>query len=243
MAHTRHGTNRGCASHFNWVATLARIIARDPKIWFPFPHYVHLGSSGRAVRRAAIYLRHAGFFDDRLAHRRAIEHRHSSVFDRTRASVDSAAARFADRNAGGDSECDSWVVGHFRHDSMAAGLSVSIPQALPRLDPIFHWADLRAQHARWWNHYCNHDSANHHFGLTRDFAQCSELAARGRLRAWCNALGSHTDRSAQLRQEGLVRRGHPRSRARSRRNDGGDDGDRQHATDRSVAFQTWLHVG
>src|SRR6266704_3376889 len=146
MARTRHGPNGGRARHFNWVATVARIIARDPKIWFPFPHYIHLGSSGRAVRRAAIYLRHTGFFDDRLAHRRATEHRHSSVFDRTRAVVDSAAARFADRNAGGDSERDPWVVGHFRHDSVAAGLSFSIPQALPRLDPIFHRADLWAEH-------------------------------------------------------------------------------------------------
>ncbi len=55
-----------------------------------------------------------------LAHRRATEHRHSSVFDRTRASVDSAAARLADRNAGGDSECHPGAVGNFRHDPMAA---------------------------------------------------------------------------------------------------------------------------
>ncbi len=37
-------------------------------------------------------------------------------------------------------------------------------------------------------------------------------------------------------EEGLVRRRYSRSRARAWRNDGGHDGHRQHAADRSVAF-------
>src|SRR5205085_5460178 len=112
--------------------------------------------------------------------------------------------RVFDRNVGRNSECHPRPLGHFRNDSVAARLSVSVPQTTLRLDAVLQWADLWAEHARWWNHYCNHDPANHHFGLTRDSAQCSEFAARGRLRAWRNALGSHTDRSVQLRQEGLV---------------------------------------
>ena len=38
-------------------------------------------------------------------------------------------------------------------------------------------------------------------------------------------------------RRGLVRRGHPRARPRARRDDGGHDGDREHAADRASLFQ------
>ena len=58
-----------------------------------------------------------------------------------------------------------------------------------RLDAVFHRADLRAQHARRRNHYCDHDSADHHFGLARDFAQRSGLATGGGLRVSARPAG------------------------------------------------------
>src|SRR5438874_986656 len=202
MAYVGDGVRGRFDGRSNRLAIVAWIFARHPKIRVSFSHNIDLGPSRGAIRRVAFYLRYPGFFPDCVTHRGAVEHRDSSVSNRACASLDSAAARLADRNARDDSECDPWVVGDFRHDSVVARLSVSAAQAAVRLDPIFHRANLRAQHARWRNHYCDNDSANHHFGLTRDLAQRSQPAARGGLCAWCDALGSHTDRSAQLRQEG-----------------------------------------
>src|SRR5438445_4049735 len=65
MAHARHGVDRGCAGRFDWVATLARIYACDPEIWFSFPNHIHLGPSGRTVRGATLYLRNTCFFAHR----------------------------------------------------------------------------------------------------------------------------------------------------------------------------------
>jgi hypothetical protein len=51
----------------------------------------------------------------------------------------------------------------------------------PWLKRFFGWTPLfsgrsTAVHARRRNYYCRYDFADHHFGLARDFAQCSGLA-------------------------------------------------------------------
>src|SRR5207247_8484301 len=132
---------------------------------------------------------------------------------------------------------------HFRDDSLAARLSVSVPQANLRLDSVFHRADLRAKHARWWNYHRDHDFADYHFGLTGDFTERPGFATRSGVRAWRDPLGSDPDRSAELRQKRIVRRRHSRSGTRARRNDGCHDGDRQYAADRCVAIQARIHAG
>src|SRR6266404_5958897 len=76
----------------------------------------------------------------------------------------------------------------------------------------------------------------------RDSPQRSELTARSGLRARSHPLGSDPDRSVELRQKRIVRRSHSRPRTRAGRNDGGHDGDRQHAADRSVPVSTRLHA-
>ena len=101
----------------------------------------------------AFHLRNAGFFAHCVAHCGSAGHRHGGLSDRTCATVDSAAARFSDRNAGGHSERDPRALGHFRDDSMAARLPFPIAQTILRLDTIFQRIDLRPVHVRWWNHY------------------------------------------------------------------------------------------
>ncbi len=98
------------------------------------------------------------------------------------------------------------LVGHFRHDPVAARLSVSNVETILRVDALLHRADLRNQHARRRNHYCDYDSADHHFRLAGDSAQCARLATRSGLRFGRDALGSHAHRGAELRKERAVRR-------------------------------------
>ena len=156
--------------------------------------------------------------------------------------MDATAARFADRNAGGYSKCDSRALGDLRDGAVAPRLSFSIPQTLLRLDTPFHRADLRPVHVCRRNHYSRHDFANHNVGLPRNFAQRSRLATRGRLRSGCNPLGGDADCGAKLRKERTVRSRYSWSGTRAWRNDGGHDGHRQHAADRSLTFQARLHA-
>ena len=67
-------------------------------------------------------------------------------------------------------------------------------------------------------------------------------AARRRVRARRHAMGSHPD-GALLRADGHRRRGHARFRPRARRDDGGDDGDRQQPADQLVALRAAVHDG
>ena len=67
-------------------------------------------------------------------------------------------------------------------------------------------------------------------------------AARGRLRARRDALGGDP-RGAVLRPHRHRRRDHPRLRPRARRDDGGDDGDRQQPADHRVAVRAAVHDG
>src|SRR5438105_4838899 len=148
MAYTANGA-WGCrARHPSRLGIVAWIFTRRPKIWFSFPHDIDLGPGRRAIRRSSLYLWHGSFFSDCVVHCGAIEHRDRGVSNGTRAALDSPAARFSHRDAGGDSERDSRVMGHFRNDSMAAELSVSVAETPFRLDTVFHRTDLRSEHAR-----------------------------------------------------------------------------------------------
>src|SRR6266568_3533800 len=243
MAYARDGAGGGRADYPNRLAALDWVFGRYQKIRFSFPRHINLGPSRGAIRRVAVHLRNTRFFSNRFIDRGALEHRNSSVSDRACSALDSPAARVFDRNVGGDSECHPRTLGHFRDDSLAARLSVSVPQAILRLDSVLQRADLRAKHARWWNYYRDHDFADYYFGLARDSPERSELTARSGVRAWRDPLGSDPDRSAELRQKRIIRRRHSRSRTRAGRNDGCHDGDRQHAADRCVAIQARIHAG
>src|SRR5713101_1341591 len=129
-----------------------------------------MGPSRGAIRRPSVYLRNTGFFTDRVIDRGATEYRNSSVPDGTRTALDSAAARFSNRNAGGNPERHPRIMGHFRHDPLVARFSVPMAETPVRLDAVLQRADLRNQHARWRNHYCHHDSADNYLCLTGDLA-------------------------------------------------------------------------
>src|SRR6267142_1199096 len=204
MVYARDGAGGGCADYPNRLAALDWVFGRYQKIRFSFPRHIHLGPGGGAIRRAAFHLRNAGFFAHRASDCGSIEYRNGSLSDRARAPLDSATARVLNRNVGRDSECHPLTLGHFRDDSLAARLSVSVPQAILRLDSVLQRADLRAKHARGWNYHRDHDFADCHFGLARDSPQCSELTARSGLRTWRDPLGSDPDRSAELRQKRIV---------------------------------------
>ena len=83
-----------------------------------------MGSRCRSIWRPSFYLRNVGVFAHRATDRGSIEHRHGSVSDGTRAALDSATASIFNRNAGGNSKCHPWAVGHFRDDSVVARLSL-----------------------------------------------------------------------------------------------------------------------
>src|SRR5262249_42432963 len=172
MAYARHGIHGGRPNHLDWLAALEWIDAGDQEVRVPLSHNFNLGPSWRAIRGAAVYLRNACFFASCLAHRGAIGHRDGCLSDRARATMDPAAAYFANRNAGGDPECDPWIMGNFCHDPMAPRLSGSVAQAFSGLDPVFQRDDVRPQYARGRNYHRHNDSTDHYFGFARDFAKC-----------------------------------------------------------------------
>src|SRR5206468_9665779 len=165
VAYARDGTDRGGADYPDWLAALDWVFGRYQEIRFSFPRHFNLGSRRRSIWRPSLYLRNPGFFAHCAADWGPIEHRNGSLSDGACSAVDSATARVFNRNAGRNSECHPRAVGHFRDDSMAARLSLPMAQAIVRVDTLFHGTDLRAEHARWRNHYRGHDSADYHFGL------------------------------------------------------------------------------
>src|SRR4030095_1319674 len=236
MAYALYVTGRGGADYPDWLAALDWVFGRYQEIRFSFPRHINVGPGRRAIRRAALHLRNAGFFAHCIGDCGPLEHRNGGVPYRARAALDSPTARLFDRNAGGNSECHPRTLGHFRNDSVVARLSLPMAQTSLRLDTVFQRPDLRAQHARRRHYYCRNDSADHHFGLARDFAQCTGFATGGGLRSRRNPLGGDSNRGAQLCQERGVRRGDSWSGTRSWRNDGRNDGDWQYTADRSIAF-------
>src|SRR4029077_11132208 len=130
-----------------------------------------------------------------------VGHRNGGISYRARAALDSPTARVFDRNAGGNSECHSRALGHFRNDSVAARLSLRMAQTVLRLDTLVQWIDLRSVHACRRDYYRGYDFADNRFGLARDFAQCPGLAKRGRLRSRSDSLGGNAHCSAELRKE------------------------------------------
>src|SRR5439155_26279493 len=143
MAYARDGAGGGRADYPNRLAALDWVFGRYQKIRFSFPRHIHLGPGRGAIRRAAFHLRNARFLSNRFIDRGALEHRYGSLSDRARAALDSATTRITYRNARGNPECNPWVMGNFRNDPLVARLSVSVAQALPWVDAIFHRADVR----------------------------------------------------------------------------------------------------
>src|SRR5215472_9419273 len=120
MAHPCDGVGGGVAHYLGWLAALEWIPARHEEIRCPIPRDINLGPGGRAIRRAALHLRNAGFFSHCTSHRRAVGYCDSSVYHRARSFMDSAAVGVVDRNVGCHPERNSWAVGDFRNDSVAA---------------------------------------------------------------------------------------------------------------------------
>src|SRR4030095_13342387 len=227
VAYARDGTDRGGADYPDWLAALDWVFGRYQEIRFSFSCYINLGSRRRSIWRPSLYLRNAGFFAHRTADRGPIEHRNGSVSDGARAALDSATARVFDRNASGNSKCDPRAVGYFRNGSVVARLSFPMAQTSVRLDAVLQRPDLRDEHARRRNYYRSHDCADHHFGLARDFAECTGFATGSRLRSRRDALGGDAHRGPKLCQERVVRRSDSRLGTRSGRNNGGHDGHRE----------------
>src|SRR6266498_3205593 len=126
MAHAGDGICGGAAYHLGWLAALEWIFARRQKIWSSFPHYINLGPGGRAIWRAALHLRNPGFFSDCPSHCGAVGNRDGSISHRARSFMDTAAVCVIDRNVGCHPERNSRIVGNFRNDSVATGLSLSM---------------------------------------------------------------------------------------------------------------------
>src|SRR5215831_13603288 len=137
MANARDGIHGSRPYHLDRLAALEWINARDQEVWVPLSHGLNLGPGGRAIRSAAVYLRNACFFASCLTDRCAIGYRNGCVSDGASATLDTAATHFANRNAGGNPECHSWVMGNFCHDPLAPQLSGSVAQASSWLDPVF----------------------------------------------------------------------------------------------------------
>src|SRR4030095_6624687 len=132
VVYPRHGAGRRSPDHFDWLGTLEWLCARGYEVRLPFSYDFNMGSGGGAIRRAALHLRHADVVPDRVVDRSAVGNRDGGLSDRACAALDSAATRFANRNAGGDPERHPGIMGNFRHDPVAARLSVSMAQTIPR---------------------------------------------------------------------------------------------------------------
>src|SRR6516225_4880665 len=143
MAHASDGVRGGVAHYLGWLAALEWIHARHEEIRCPIPRDINLGPGRRAIRRAALHLRNAGFFSHCTSHCRAVGYRDSSVSHRACSFMDSAAFGVVDRNVGCHPERNSWVMGDFCDDSVATGVSLSMAPACPRVDAFFQRADLR----------------------------------------------------------------------------------------------------
>src|SRR6476469_7863217 len=137
MVNAGDGVRGGGAHYLGWLGALEWIPARHEEIRCPIPRDINLGPGCRAIRRAALHLRNAGFFSDCASYCGAVGHRDGSVSHRACSSVDSAAVGVVDRNVGCHPERNPWAVGHFRNDSVATGLSLSMAPACPRLDAFF----------------------------------------------------------------------------------------------------------
>ena len=137
MAHTGNGVHRSRAGYPDWVGVVGWIFTGHQKIRLSFPDHVHLGPGRGTIRCAAVYLRNAGFFGDCVNHRCATGYRNGGVSDGTCATVDSAAAHFADRNARRYPERNSRALGHLRRWCRG---SANYP--FPFLKQYFGWIPL-----------------------------------------------------------------------------------------------------
>ena len=137
MAHLGHGAHCACAGNPGRMAALEWFLLAVKKFGFHFLTTSTWDPVAEQVRCAAVYLRNACFFADRVAHCCPLEHRNGGLSDRACAVVDSAAARLVNRNAGRDPERHPRAMGYFCDDSVAPGLSVPIAQTVFGWTPFF----------------------------------------------------------------------------------------------------------
>ena len=185
-----------------------------------------LGSGRRRVRRAAVHLGHALLVDPRAADRDADRARH-----RRSSSPSCARLRCGSRWCSSPS-CSP----RFRRSSTACGASScwcrpcarsrsAMPDVAAAAAALQRPA-ARRRHAVGGADPRDHGHPVHLVGRARGAQVGAGGAARRRLRARRDALRGDP-RRALLRAHRHRRRGHARLRPRARRDDGGDDGDRQ----------------
>src|SRR5215813_14276440 len=137
MADACDGVRGGGAHCLGWLGALEWICSRHEEIRCPIPRDINLGPGRRGIRSVALHIRNAGFFSDCTSYCRAVGYRNGSVSHRARTFMDSATAGVVDRNVGSHPERNSRVVGDFRNDSVATGVSLSMASACPWLDAFF----------------------------------------------------------------------------------------------------------
>ena len=154
------------------------------------------------------------------------------------------AAGVPGRAAGRDPERRLRPLGDLRARALAArvGASRRSGSTLGFL-PLFQGPPLRLRHARRGAHPGDHDPADHRLGVARGAAR--RPAAQREAALALGATRWETIRIAVLPygRSGHRRRHHPRPRPRARRDDGGDDGDRQPPRDLALAVRARLHDG
>ena len=201
-----------------------------------------LGSGRRRVRRAAVHLGHAVLVDPRAADRDADRARH-----RRSSSPSCARLRCGSRWCSSPS---CWP--RFRRSSTACGASSCwcrrsarsrrrCPTSLRQL-PLFSGPPLGVGMLAAGADPRDHGHPVHLVGRARGAQVGAGRAARRRLRARRHALRGDS-RGAVLRAHRHRRRRHARLRPRARRDDGGDDGDRQQPEGVGVAVRAAVHDG
>src|ERR1051325_5986594 len=104
-----------------------------------------MGPGERAIWRAAVHFRDAGFFGHWAAHCRSAQHRQRGVSDRTGAALVAATVDHLHRAAGRRAERHSRTLGHFRHGALAPRTLVPLAEERAGLSAPVPGPDLRRE--------------------------------------------------------------------------------------------------
>src|SRR5271156_5012626 len=115
-----------------------------------------MGSSERAVRRAAVRLWHAGIFIPGTPSRCASRHWCGRLHHRDVSALAQGTAGVYYGTSGSDTKRDLWAVGDFRASAASAPIWGAFLRALFRLDGIVRGTALRYRNARGWNYSGHH---------------------------------------------------------------------------------------
>ena len=202
----------------------------------------HVGSGRGRVRRAAVHLGHALLVDPGAAHRRRRSRSASRSYSPSCARPGSSSrwcsspscSRRSRRSSTASGASSCWCRLCAQLETATAGLAPS-PAALQR-------SAARRRHAVGGADPRHHGHPLHVVGRARSAEGGAAGAARGRLCARRDAMGSHPH-GALLRPDRHRRRHHARLRPRARRDDGRDDGHRQQPAVIVVAVRAAVHDG